>query len=549
MLVDPVDVDSSAGGPEALTVADILQLGEVQAGQPRVVAGKNQLHRAVRWVHVAEVPDIAQLLRGGELILTTGIALPDDGGALTDYIRDLAQAGVSGIGIELVRRYTEMPREVVDAAEEWGVPLIALERETPFVAITEAVHAQILNRQLAELRTQERVHRAFHSLASGASPGDVVRKMSELASCPVVFENLIHRPIAVAEHSVPIEELLAGWQARSRQRSDDHPGWFASPVEPRGQPCGRVVMLTDERHGALPRAVLEGGAAMLAVAWLTAGPPAVLERAAVRELIDDISAGRCRTIDEVIVRARALGVVLRHQQLTAFAVRSSHPYCSEETVCRAVERAGCAGLVGQVREDQVLALLALPANRTPSQLLADVALEVRNGFVGAPEALSFGAASIPLGPALADLGRALTQADEAAQATLGSGDARVATVDDIELRGVLRLLSDDRRLQRFVSGQLRRLWEHDERHGTRLLDILTVYLESGGNKSTAAARSHLSRAAFYHSLDRLTVVLGRDLEVPEVRTALHLALLATAIASDVGHPPWSKSGRPDTDDR
>ena len=51
-------------------------------GSPRLVAGEDGLDRPVRWVHVAEVPDIATLLRGGELVLTTGIGLPaDDAGA------------------------------------------------------------------------------------------------------------------------------------------------------------------------------------------------------------------------------------------------------------------------------------------------------------------------------------------------------------------------------------------------------------------------------------------------------------------------------------
>lgn len=44
----------------------------------------------MRWAHVAEVADIAHLLRGGELVLTTGVALPDDGPSLARYVADLA---------------------------------------------------------------------------------------------------------------------------------------------------------------------------------------------------------------------------------------------------------------------------------------------------------------------------------------------------------------------------------------------------------------------------------------------------------------------------
>jgi purine catabolism regulator len=41
-----------------------------------VVAGADRLGTPVRWVHAIELADVAHLLRGGELVLTTGIALP-----------------------------------------------------------------------------------------------------------------------------------------------------------------------------------------------------------------------------------------------------------------------------------------------------------------------------------------------------------------------------------------------------------------------------------------------------------------------------------------
>src|SRR5689334_1088826 len=99
------------------TLADVLALDAVRRGTPSVVAGGDRLGTRVRWVHVGEVSDIAHLLRGGELILTTGVALPSEPGKLADYISDLAGVGASGLIVELGRRFVgELPRAVVDAA-------------------------------------------------------------------------------------------------------------------------------------------------------------------------------------------------------------------------------------------------------------------------------------------------------------------------------------------------------------------------------------------------------------------------------------------------
>lgn len=146
------------------TLRDVLALPAVLAGRPVVRAGEAGLDATVRWVHVAEISDIAGLLEGGELILTTGIALPRSGESLRRYVEGLVSVGVCGVVVELGRRYREaLPAALVAAAGAAGLPLIELHRETPFVAVTQAVHTAILDarmRQLAASDDRER-HRTL----------------------------------------------------------------------------------------------------------------------------------------------------------------------------------------------------------------------------------------------------------------------------------------------------------------------------------------------------------------------------------------------------
>ena len=87
------------------TVAEVLDLDAVRRGRPEVVAGAGSLDRPVRWAHVSELVDIAGLLRGGELILTTGVALPGDEADLAAYVADLDNVGAAGLVVELGRRF------------------------------------------------------------------------------------------------------------------------------------------------------------------------------------------------------------------------------------------------------------------------------------------------------------------------------------------------------------------------------------------------------------------------------------------------------------
>ncbi|MDT5075101.1 MAG: PucR family transcriptional regulator, purine catabolism regulatory protein, partial [Mycobacterium sp.] len=62
------------------TVREILALPVLQAGEPQIVCGADApdaLDQPVRWVHVSDLPDLSNLLEGGEMVLTTGQALAD----------------------------------------------------------------------------------------------------------------------------------------------------------------------------------------------------------------------------------------------------------------------------------------------------------------------------------------------------------------------------------------------------------------------------------------------------------------------------------------
>jgi len=95
------------------TLADVLELDAVRSGRPEVLAGDHRLGGRVRWVHAMEMADVARLLHGGELVLSTGIALPGDPGLLTAYVAELSLAGVSGLAVELGRRYGRLPDALV----------------------------------------------------------------------------------------------------------------------------------------------------------------------------------------------------------------------------------------------------------------------------------------------------------------------------------------------------------------------------------------------------------------------------------------------------
>jgi PucR family transcriptional regulator, purine catabolism regulatory protein len=523
------------------TLGDVLQLDPVRRGQPQVVAGADRLDARIRWVHVAEVTDLAHLLHGGELVLTTGIALPDEAARLRRYVTELAEIGVSGLMIELGRRYaSELPAALLEAAEEHGLAVIVLARETVFVDITESVHARILDAQLEELRASEQLHEIFTQLSvEGASPGEVVRQVATLGGHPAVLENLSHQVLAADAAGTDPAELLSVWETRSRavrpqQRTayDAASGWLVTTVGARGEDWGRLILVAGRPPSPREVVLIERAATTLALGRLLDRHAESMERQAHGTIIAGILAHAYADPQEAAARARALGVPLAGRRLLGVVLRPRGLGISDElprlaeATAAACREASLAALVGILDEGtpqaRVGVLASLPARVAVEDSLMDAAQRIRR-VCGEGPVMAAGS----LVESIRDVRRSFREAEQVADvAARGSGDRLFYRLPDLRLRGLLHLLRDDARLQTFVERELGPLLEYDAQRDSDLTSILSVYLETGRNKAVAAQTAHLSRPAFYERLRRISRVLDVDLDDVESCVSLHVALLA-----------------------
>jgi purine catabolism regulator len=407
-----------------LTVRDVLSLDVVRHGSPVVVAASDRLDATVRWVHVAEVSDVGRLLRGGELVLSTGIALPSAAALLADYVAGLAGAGVAGLAIELGQRYSSsLPGALVAAAEARGVPLIMFRREVRFVEITEAVHARIIDAQMSELLSAQRVHSVFTSLSvEGAPPDVIVRAASSLAGRQVILADLSYRVLSVAgpadggsapddgsasdgrsapdvsaSPSAGSTTVPGDFAVRARAACEGRPrtffaapgsisgdgGWLVTTVGARGEDWGRLFLACGP--GSSPASapapedavLLERAATTLALGRLLARQAESVERQAHRTLISAIMSDSDPA--SAAARARAMGVPVAGRQLVALVARlpdadpglSAHAAVLEvaEAVADACRDARIPALVGSLDDVRAGALLSLPPHADPDDSL------------------------------------------------------------------------------------------------------------------------------------------------------------------------------------
>ncbi|GAA2595418.1 PucR family transcriptional regulator [Streptomyces lienomycini] len=521
----------AAGRPP--TVADVLALPVLAGGDPRVVTCAEHVDRPVRWVHVTELTDPASFLKGGELVLTTGMPLPDDPAGVRRYVDELAAVGAAALVIELVRRYHRPPDALVRACRARGLPLVTLAKDVNFLEVTQVVHTLILGHQADAMHRTQRVHEAFTALTlRGAGPEEVVRAASEMGGRTVVLEDLVHRALVCEPSGTTARAALADWERRSRttpvtDRVDvsGPEGWLAAPVEYRGETWGRVVMLPGRAFGPEDVTVLERTAMALTIARLTRPTP--WERTAHRNTLRDLVEQRHRSPADARARVAALG--LPAEDVSFVAVLADLPpeedtAGAETRLAEELTTTGARALVGLLSSTRVGVLLALGPSRPWREAVERLSRTALDAAPGA--AVSVGS---PAGD-LAGVARSFREAGRVAEATEPGRPPPPGRSfherSDIGLRRLLFALRDDLRVQDYAERQLGPLLDHDARHGTGLVATLRGYLDAAGNKTVAARSAGLSRETVYQRLRTIERLLGRDLESGEQRTELHVALQA-----------------------
>lgn len=518
-----------------LTVRGFLDLPVVRRARPQVLAGASRLDREVRWVHAGEVPNIAALLKGGELLLTTGMGIGQSSAAQRRFVGTLAEQGIAALAIEQGPSMPQAPASLVEAAEAAALPLISFRREVRFVEITEAVHHELIDQRGELLRRGDELHRRFTALMlAGATVPDILDELAAFVEDPVILERGDGEVAYLASGRVEEAAAFSAWTAFV----GGHPSAPAAVSErvPMGRDgtWGRLVALAAETPlQPQDRVAVERAVGLIALALMREREE---ESLALRRR-DDFLAGlpRSRAGEvEIATRAAELGFEPNGEALLPVAlsplpgrVTSSDPAWSalRSDVTDELERAAVAVLSGAGEDGEALLVLGLAriADRDRiADLLGTLVERAASRRLGAPATVCVAA---PCADWL-EVPSALTAAIEAlaAAATMPSRpwhDVAIASTDRL-----LFALREQPELRRFAELRLRPLIDLDRRSRGDLVATLRAYCEHGGRKAETARALHVERQTLYHRLRRIEAALGADLDDGETLLSLHLALRA-----------------------
>lgn len=458
-------------------------------------AGRAGADRPISWVHASELVDPTEFLDGGELLLTTGFALPETDDGQAAYVGRLAAAGLSGLGFGIQLGHDEVPEPLLAAAEHAHLPVLEVPHRTPFIEIGKTVSQALADTRSAEAQRFEATRNALTAAAvHGDDLGGLISRLStDLACWAVLLEpdgTVTHsQPARAAErlHAFgPDLERLRGVRPPSSVGSSSHDGHVAAHSLGGGHKlAGFLVVGRDRAFTSTDHHITHAASSLLSIALTRSrsAADARLRTTALKLLLT----GHRTAFDEL---ADPLGMHLPDEPVVVLAGSGHSPTL--------VDGAAPSDLLAGDLDGELVAV-ASASQHLPS---------ARHLGVSPPTGLD-------------GLAGAHRQARQALAEATRRG-AAVVRFDDLGV-GLLHDVTDSAVLTR-AEAMLGPLYDHDAQQRGELVRSLRSWLAHHGHWDPAAAELGVHRHTLRHRMSKVAALLDCDLDSPDVRAQLWLAI-------------------------
>jgi purine catabolism regulator len=510
-----------------------------------LVAGGRGLSRGVAWPATlrTRAPGFASLKSGEFLLIATStLSLLDPNLSLHRLLQSVGRVGIAGAAI--VGDITADCRAWADSLD---VPLFALPSSTHLPELELSIA-----RAIADARTEfdRRSHDLYRQLAQLAIEergiGAIVEELSRLTAKSACF--LDHTFSQHETHAPPHAPLPAvipadlksevlGW-ARSAPMSASEPPTrtfgtadrglvLVAPVLTREGIAGYLAVSGDPAtYDELDAAAVAGAAAAAAIELTRERAVVAAQERAQASIFEELVAGTAPLTDSLRRRAARIELDLDDEHtVVATAIRGESVSGAVEAYLRE-SRAALAGIpAGVVGGLAIFILTGWDRRQAPTiESLRDAA-ERRTGA-----------------KVVSGVGRNLTGLDglrqsyrdavEALRLADERGDSgRTSIYADLGLDRLLISVREHPELRRFYDETMARLSLGDGKGDGELIRTLETYFACNGSPTEAATRLHLHRNTLLYRLQRIRSLTEIDLDDPEVRLAVQIALRVRHVLS------------------
>ncbi len=272
------------------------------------------------------------------------------------------------------------------------------------------------------------------------------------------------------------------------------------------------------------------GAAASALEWAKQNAVDVAEKRMQAAFVDELLASKIADEEAWIQRGISLGYEMNRPH-AAWMVQAKNVVGWPQPLIQYTQSLGVNPPTSQ-REDGLLLFWPLDNPRSGRELKSLALTFVEKLTENAPQAeLMIGIGRPGVGPG--EWHRSQQQAQESWRLGREWNGTAVTYFGDLEFYQLLTALRGNPEAARFYRRNLGKLITHDENRNSELVQTLEAFFSCHGNLSQTATRLHIHRNTLTYRLDQISEITRLDLDDPDARFSLQLALKLQPIVQHI----------------
>lgn len=519
---------------DSMSIENILKRDHFSSA--KVISGHAGLSKSVKWVHVFEMTEVRENLKGGELILSTGFGWKNDDGLFLTLLQQLVERNVAGICIELGTFIQDLSEEALAFADAHDFPIIVFEEEVSFIEITRGIHADLINHQYERISSlEDYAQRLNKRLLSIDNYFDILKNLQQYVNCQLIYVTKDHTVVTVPQlRDKEREETLAELNAPPEKRTR----WvLKQPVQVLEREFAVIYLLCGRRElGEFESLLLDRTATALAQYLLRELYTEEKRKARETEWLMGWLEGE-HTAEEVESRLNHYKIQLPSFGAAAVTVKMNMADGSRKNpdvtylnmlVQNIFDQNGF--YVFPVERRQLITYILLNRKQEDNwktRMKTGVDRLRKISMLNDSSVASF---QIAVGKYTRQMDHIKESYQTALETlTLQSNlppEQHKYFYDDLHMYRLISLVHKHSNLNGLVDEYLEPIIQYDQKHNTKLLETLRVYLACNGSKKETADKVFVVRQTLYHRLEKLEMLLGSDFMDCEKRQVIEFALVA-----------------------
>jgi purine catabolism regulator len=521
---------------------DILKMSCFE--NSKLVSGKEIIDRTeVEGITIVERPDIANWIKGGELLLTSFYSIEMDIQAQRKLVEDVARNGAAGIIIKVSDMVPIVPSEIVETGRDLNFPVISISKDVKYIDILYPVMGLLFNEQVYKLNYYKECHDKFNKLSLEMKGVESIAKtLDEMVENPVIIFDSEMRILAYSnEHfsELNVSEkkmrkmIYEGYPIYGLDINFDRDEYHLTmePIEVVNRVQAYLGILEVTRDmSKMDFIALESAANTLRLE--------ILKETAVNEaklrykgdLMDDLISGNYDSIQSIYDRGQILGWDLKKKYLLGLyniswknkgKLENNAEWSLEsrnivKTIIDRIAYHHTTGHISLIKGEELIVFWPVVENDSTQNSIKN--FKIFGEEVRETAKKRFGEVSVTMGigsvaESVEDMGRSYSESKDAA--IFGKrifGEDSTSVFEELGIYRMLCSFEDRDALEGFIPESLRKLKSYDKDKNNELMDTFEMYLKCNLNAVKTAEELYVHYKTVLYRLNWIKELTGLDIE-------------------------------------